>query len=819
MRSVFFASLRTYMRRYVAAAIAVIVAVAFVVVLGVLMAAARSGIMAGDGAPYRGADFVVRAKPDAAAQAPACCPGTLDTPAAIAMVERLGDNAAGLGRVLLPAHTADGAALGAGETAVGPVAAAQALRWQKLVSGRFPSRMGEAVVHVWDAHAWKIAVGDRIRLGEGATAADVQIVGLVESPSTWTQASVYVTWPQYLRWRGQPSFHVGSIAVRGDVGRIPEGMSVQPAAQFVTNGLTKLNHGVDTIALMLVLFGGVALFVAALVIANTFSILFAQRLRELALLRCVGATRGQVVGAVRSEAAVVGTVASSMGTLAGVGVGYGLVAVINGLAPRPPLGIPALPLPWLLGAFAIGILVTMLASWLPARGVVRLSPLAALHPHGAVDVQTATGRARLAIAVFLLLVGTGLLGMSTILASKLFMVIGGIAVFMSVLLFGPWLFPRLIRSAGALLGPIERLAAENAARNPRRTATTAAALLAGVTLMTAVLTGMATWRTALDQHRDRQLPIDIELTSPDKPIGPSLLDQVRSTPGVEHAITVDGTLAKITGWDAPIPLITAPEAAAVARDGGAFARVEPGTIRLDRDAFRSPHKELGIAPGRMVKVRVGAHEVELKAVFLGGWGQAGLVSPETLAQLTDAPQPRVIWVRASADADRLQLVGDLEGVARTAGVDVHDRLQARAAGDRQLDVLTWSVLALLGISVAIALIGIANTLALSVLERAREHALLRALGLTRGQLRRMLATEALLLSTIAALLGMAIGVGFAWVAYRAIVKRVLSEAVMQIPWLSLGVLVLLTALAGLLASVLPARRAARVSSAGGLALD
>jgi putative ABC transport system permease protein len=823
MRTVFFASLRTHVRRYVAAVLAVLVSVAFVVVIGVLTAGARAGLMEKDGAPYRGADYVVDADPDQPSRGPTCCPGTLDTSAAIALVERLGDNASGLGRVLLPAHGEGGVPLGAGdrrgETTVGPIAASEEMRWQKLVSGRFPAGKGEALVHVWDADAWEVAVGDRIRIGEGAAATDLDVVGLVESPSTWTQASVYVTWPQYLQWRDQPTFNVGSVAVRGDVGQLPEGARVQPAEEYVTEGLTALDNGTDAFALMLLVFAGVALFVSTLVIANTFSILFAQRLRDFALLRCVGATRRQVVGSVRREAAAVGVLASLTGTLVGVGLGYGLIALINTLAPTTPMGAPALPAPWLLGGFAVGLVVTMVASWLPTRRVVRVSPLEALRPAAAVDVHTATGRVRLAFATLLLVTGLALLGMAMVQASRVLMVAGGGSVFTGVLLFGPVLVPRLVRVTGALLGPVGHIATENAVRNPRRTATTTAALLVGVTLTTAVLTGMATWRAALDEHRDTRLPIDAALTSLGTPITTDLLDRVRRTPGVEQAIAVDGAVARITGWDAPIPVLTAPAVAQVARDGGAFAQVEPGTIRLDHEAFRSDRKELSIQPSGRVTVRVGDRQAELRVVFLDGWGQAGVVAPETLAQLTDAPEPHVIWVRAAPGVDSIQLVDDLDRLADAAGAKVEDHLQVRAAGNRQLDILTWSVLGLLGISVAIALIGIANTLGLSVLERAREHALLRTLGLTRGQLRRMLAAEAVLLSVVATLLGTVIGVGFAWVAYEAVVKRALDQATMQIPWLSLGVVVLIAALAGLLAAVLPARRATRVTPAAGLSLD
>jgi putative ABC transport system permease protein len=489
--------------------------------------------------------------------------------------------------------------------------------------------------------------------------------------------------------------------------------------------------------------------------------------------------------------------------------------VINTLALITPMVAPALPVPWLLGGFAVGLLVTMVASWLPTRHVTRVSPLAALRPQAAVDVRTSTGRARLALAALLLVAGPALLAVAMIRDSTPFMVAGGASVFAGVLLFGPVLVPRLVRVTGALLGPAGRLATANAVRNPRRTAATTAALLVGVTLTTAVLTGMATYRAGIDEVNVRHHPIDAALTSLDKPVTANLLDQVRRTPGVEQAITVDGVAAQISGFDAPLPVLAAPDAAQVARDGGAFAQVEPGTIRIDRGAFVDP----SIRPGDQVTVTVGDRHTQLKVITLPGSGQAGLVAPETLAQLTDAPEPHVIWVRASAGADPLQLVDDLDGLADAAGAQLEDQLQAQAAANRERDLLAGSALGLLGISVAIALTGIANTLGLSVLERAREHAMLRALGLTRRQLRRMLATEALLLSTVATGLGTTIGVGFAWVGYETFVKRALTHATLYIPWASLCAVVLIAALAGLLASVLPARRAARVTPVAGLSLD
>ncbi|GAB3889161.1 hypothetical protein GCM10027612_31030 [Microbispora bryophytorum subsp. camponoti] len=254
----------------------------------------------------------------------------------------------------------------------------------------------------------------------------------------------------------------------------------------------------------------------------------------------------------------------------------------------------------------------------------------------------------------------------------------------------------------------------------------------------------------------------------------------------------------------------------MARDGGAFARVEPGQIKMDSGAFG---KNLSFRPGDRVTVRVGERQVQLQVAVGTGWGPVGVVAPETLATLTDAAQPRAIWIRASSEADPARLGVDLDELADPVGATIENGLRTWESLDQQLGIYTWSALGLLGIAVVIAVIGIANTLGLSVLERAREHAMLRALGLTRRQLRRMLATEAVLLSVVATLLGTVIGVGFAWVGYETIVKRALSDAVMQVPWPSISAVVLITALAGLLAAVLPARRAAQVTPAAGLSLE
>jgi len=803
MRTVFLASLRTHLRRHVAAVVAVATAVAFVVVVGVLTAGARAALIERLGAPYRNADLVV---------SPVGWPASHMKPEdVIAFAERLGENASAIGRASLPLR-AGGRRIP--EAGVGPISTVERWRWQPLESGRFAVRGGEAVADVHFALANDVSIGDRLVIGEGAAAAAVRVVGLVESPSPPAQADVYVTWPQLLRWRDR--LHLGSVAVRGEVGTLPPGGKAQSPEAFAEERLTAVQNQVDSVRVMLLLFAGVAVFVAAVVVTNTFAILFAQRLRDFALLRCVGATRRQVARSVRLEAAAVGTFASLAGAVAGAALGYGLIAAIDLVAPDTPVVAAAPPPSWLLGGVAVGLVVTVAAAWSPTRRVLRVSPLAALRPAVAAGPRTGVGRARAALAVLPAAAGFALLAAAVMQHGVALMLAGGGALFAGVLLLGPVLVPRLIRLPIGLFGPTGRLAAENAARNPRRTATTAAALLVGVTLTTAALTGMATWRAALDEHIGGRHPIDLALTSAKGPVGADVLDRVRRTPGVERAIAVPGAVARVSGLDGPFPVVAAPAAAEVARDGGAFAQVEPGTIKIDFEAFRSGP---GLRPGEQVTVRVGERQARLRVAAGSGWGPAGVVAPQTLAALTGTPEPHAVWVRAAPGADPARLGGDLDELADPIDATIENGLRTWESLDRQLSVLSWSVLGLLAVAIVIALIGVANTLGLSVLERVREHALLRALGLTRAGLRRTLAIEALLLSATATLLGTVLGVGFAWSGYETVIRPALREAAFHIPWPSLGAVVLATTLAGLLAAVLPARRAARVTPAAGLSFE
>lgn len=815
MRTVLLASLRTHARRYAAALLAVVLGAAFIVVTAGLSSSVRSGLVAGIEEPYDGADAV------------------LDMPTAEDAADLLAAAPANDAEAWLIGWTrqpiASGSRVLSPEADVAQVADAPERRWQDLVEGRYPAAPGEALVDANEAESNGVGLGDRLRIGSGTDALEVEVVGTADSPSVFATAAVYLLWPDLQRW--EDSLYVSSLAwsAGGDHDRAAAQIrDVVPYAEpltvtaFVDRVHTEVNNEVDVVSVMVLLFAAIALVVAILVVANTFSILFAQRTRELALLRCVGATRRQLVRSVRAEALAIGVLAAALGVGLGVVAAHGLVAAVDARWPQAGLGAPSFGWPWLAGAAATAILVTVVAAWLPTRRVLGIGPLAALGPDDGTGVRTRTGRVRLAVGTLALVAGTVGLVAAVGAGSAPVMVVGGILVFGGVLLWGPVLVPALIRLVlrlgGRALGPAGRLAGGNAVRNPRRTAATTASLLIGVTLTTAVLTGLASSRTAVAAEMDRSHPIDLTLTAgTGSSLSAETVRRAEELDGVRAAVPVPGVGATL-GGDLRLPLLapaaTGSDSVAPVLDGRQLDLPGPRTILVAWDMLDGP-----VQDGDRVVVRTPEGTTRLTVAGGDGFGEAALVAPAVLDELAPGAGATALWLRAEEGADAEALGAQVESLATPVAGAVTNDLVQRGYVDLQLDVLTAGVVGLLGIAVLIALVGIGNTLGLSVAERAREHALLRALGLTRGQLRRMLAGEATLLSVVATMLGTTIGVAFAWVGMRTLVAPVVDEASLSLPWGQLTAMLAVSAVAGVLAAVLPARRAARTLPAAGLAAD
>ncbi|WP_229054760.1 FtsX-like permease family protein [Aeromicrobium sp. Leaf350] len=813
MRTVLLASLRVHTRRYVAAVLAVGLAVAFVVATDALSTAARSGLNAGVGAPYAAADLVVGESYGIS---------TEDQERAVDSAEAEGAAAWTIGRAWEQITSEDGRQLDA-EASIGTVDLDADHRWQEVVEGRAPRAADEALVDQRAATSREVAVGDTLTIGSGPEALTVTVVGIA-APAAYLSAPVYVPWDGL---RALPTAQPETVLVAAPDDRVDAvaetitaavDTSVSTTDAYVDQRRTQVNDGIDVVSYLVLVFAAVAAFVAVLVVANTFTILFAQRSRDLALLRAVGARKRQLLRAVRLEALAIGVLASALGLLAGAIGGWGIAAVVRAFAGAERIGAVGWSPAWLVGAFVGGVVVTVVASWWPTRAVVRISPLAALRPDEPTHARSAVGRRRIVLGAAVLALGAVPLAVGTSTMHVQLAILGSFTTFVGVLVLGPVVVPAVIRLLGRLVGrtgATSRLAVDNAVRNPRRTAATTASLLVGVTLTATVLTVMATGRGAMEAELDGEYPVDLVLSSTTA-ASAEVLERVRSTPEVESAAGVPGTTA--TAGDLGELAVLAPGEAAldIAHDDGAALAVEPGEVLVPYDVERGGDVTI---PERLTLTGP-AGVVELATRLVPSrWGGALVVAPATLEQLTPEAEMQAVWARAEAGANPDDLGGSLGLVAREGGLDLANQLDRRAWVDVQLDILVGAVVGLLGIAVLIALAGIGNTLGLSVLERGRENALVRALGLTRGQLRRSLGVEGLLLAAAAGLLGTALGIGYAWAGVRTVIDVAVPDATMVIPFGQLALVVLAAAAAGVVACIVPARRAGRIAPAEGLVAD
>jgi putative ABC transport system permease protein len=820
MRTVLLASLRHHRRRYVASALAVVIGVAFIVATNGLAGALRSGMTADVGEPYERASHVVT--PQDADQAAQILTAAEDHGVAASAVWTgwLGVRSQGQA----PA-----------DLFVGSVADDPALQWQSVVEGRMPARDGEALLAERTALDLGHEVGDTLTLGAGPTAVEVEVVGLADDPVLGGQ-DLYlrgadaertdVLWPEIVLFDGDPGLLPASVA----------DAPVVTSLEYASELQAQITREVDVIAMLVSIFAAVALGVAVLVITNTFAILFTQRMRDFALLRCVGVTRRQLRRSVRLEALVLGVVSSLVGVVIGVVVSYALAALVG--IWFDGMGVAGFTAPWIVAAVLVGVAVTVAAAWLPTRSVTRISPLAAMRPAGSVDVRTRAGALRTVSGLLVAGTGVGLLAYVVVATGAdeppdstyllLGMLAGGFIAFVGVLLLGPLLVPQLLRVLGRVASPrgpagaVGRLATGNSVRNPRRSATTTASLMVGVTLTTAVLVGLSSVRQTLSDEFERSYPLDVTVQAAE--LGASLSEDlvaaVAAAEGVDAAVPVEGATVRVAGQDLLAVGVSGSEEVLRAAED-AFGGAE---VLMPYDLYVSlPERAFGEADGTMtLRVRTAAGPRELTLAIGDQYGVSAVaVRTDVLTTVAPATQPVAVWARAEDGASPSDLLTDLTRVGAEQGValQIGGDLSTRVYIDTQFVVVTAAVVGLLGVAVVIALIGIANTLGLSVLERTRENSLLRAMGITRRQLRRTLALEGLLLAVVATVLGVAIGAAFGWVGVEVLVGALGVDTTFAVPWLQLALVVAVAAVAGVLASVVPSRRAARVSPAAGLALE
>jgi putative ABC transport system permease protein len=718
------------------------------------------------------------------------------------------------------------------------------LRWAGLADGAWPSGPHELVVDRDTATAANLPLGTRLTLsGPDGTTLSATVVGIADvssSPLAGGRQTAFAVpgafadlgfhYAPMIAVLAGPGVDADALAaaVGTELGDQATTRTAQAQAEYDLQDLTGQTTALTTVLLG---FAAIALVVAGIVIANTFTILLTQRRRQIALLRCVGATGSQVRREVIVEASLIGGIGSLLGV--GVGIGAGAIAAaVTGLD-TGGLTVPVLPL---VIVTVVGILLTVGAAVLPASRAMRVPPLVALRPVAEPVAARRTIRARVVTGVVLVLLG-GLVLAGGVLGSSLLMALpGGAISAVGVLLLTRSFLPPLLRlagRAGPAAGVPGRLAAANAVRNPGRAAATSAALVVGVGLIVMLQVAAASVGASVDRAMADRYPVDVSVAGDGTPLPASVVTGVRGTEGLAGTISVPGAHAAVSlpgagvgqlpGGDG-VTLLGAPADAAAVLRGGLEALDQPATGAAPPILVPAWWLDGGaVQVGDRITLTVAGHSQQF-TVHAGRLPEAGttgislVTTGAALGALAPSAPTVVIWAALADTDDAAGVTSALNSlVAGHPDIYVQGSASERAAVQSVLGTVTTVATGLLAVAVVIAIVGIGNTIGLSVVERTRESALLRALGLRRGQLRTTLALEALLLALIGAVVGIVLGLIYGWAGAAATFNEIGRVLVFSVPWGSVGLVLLVAVAAGVLASALPARRAARATPVEGLA--
>jgi len=702
-------------------------------------------------------------------------------------------------------------------------------------SGRLPSGPGELVVDAKTATDTGYKVGDRVKVlfqGPAKTFTVSGIIGFGQADNLGGARLVGFDLPtaQELLNRNGKFDEIDAAAAEGVT---PEQLrdrvravldpryEVLTGAELAEDTAAQINDTIGRfLSTALLAFAFVSLLVGGFLIFNTFTIIVAQRTRELALLRCLGASRRQVMSSVLLESLIVAVIASLVGLGLGVLIASGLKALLSTFlgGDIPTTGIQFQPRTVIV-SLAVGVIITVLAALLPALKATRVPPVAALQPETAF-APTGFRKRRIVLGVLVTVVGIALLlaGLFRPEGNRLVNVASGaVVVFFGVAILSPliarplarligWPFARAFRLPGSL-------ARQNAMRNPRRTASTAAALMIGLALVAFVSIFAASIKASTTKTLEDTVSADYILFNDQfQPFSPEAAQRLAQQP----------ELAAVAGMRIGPWKLNGAGKSLFAVDPAAYSQVvKTETTAGSLDALASGGlavkdtvaKANGWTVGENVAMefpRTGVQQIPVKAIYtdnqLNGDYLLALsdyernYSDQADSQILVKAAPGVPPASSRAAVDRV--------MADFPNVTVRDQAEFRDQQARQIDQIINLFYSLLGLAILIALFGIVNTLGLSIFERIRELGLLRAVGATRAQLRSMIRWEAVIIAVLGAVLGLAVGVFFGWTIVRALASQGISE--FTLPAGQLLLFVVAAGLAGILAAVLPGRRAARI---------
>ncbi|MDG5802015.1 FtsX-like permease family protein [Streptomyces ossamyceticus] len=586
-------------------------------------------------------------------------------------------------------------------------------------------------------------------------------------------------------------------------------------------------------------FAGIAFLVGVFLIINTFSMLVAQRTREIGLMRAVGSSRGQVNRSVLVEATLLGVIGSLIGVGAGVGLAVGLMKLMS--AAGMELSTRDLTVNWTTPAIGmlLGIVVTVLASYLPARRAGKVSPMAALRDAG----TPADGKAGLVRGlVGLVLTGAGAFALylaATADQAKQGSLILGVGIVLSLIGFvviGPLLAGGVVRVLSAVLlrafGPVGRMAERNALRNPRRTGATGAALMIGLALVACLSVVGSSMVTSATAELDKSVGADFIITAGNggKPLNPATVTAVEGVEGLGHVTRLKETPAKVTAPDGTSESGQLLAAEATYADdlrretvsGDLAAAYGADAMSVGSEFAEKAGVKVGdtltvaFEGGRTAKLRLAAITSDDTGLDQGAM-YTNLTTVERYVPAERVPLDTALLAKADEGSKDQAYAALKTAVAKDPTVKVMDQTDYKQALQDQVGQLLNMVYGLLALAIVVAILGVVNTLALSVVERTREIGLMRAIGLSRRQLRRMIRLESVVIALFGALLGLGLGMGWGATAQRLLALEGLE--VLDIPWPTIIGVFIGSAFVGLFAALVPAFRAGRMNVLNAIATD
>ncbi|MFD4244905.1 ABC transporter permease [Streptomyces sp. NPDC058525] len=706
-----------------------------------------------------------------------------------------------------------------------------------FVQGAGPVKADEIALDKATADAGSYKVGDKVRVATNGPVKEYSLAGVFTTEDGAVQAGgslvlfdTKVAQELYLK---PGYFQELSVGAKGgasadqllaEIKPLLDGKNTkaQTGAALAAEQAKDIEKGLGQLGTMLLVFAGISLFVGVFLIYNTFTMLVTQRTKELALLRAVGANRGQVMRSVLAEALVVGAVSAVVGLISGVGLAVAMRSVIGSFGAKLPGGDLVIAPGTIIAALVIGILVTTVAAVLPAWRTGRIAPVAAMgSAHLPASAKSLVLRNVIGCVIGVLAVGLVLLGVS-MGKSEGRMVIGAGAFFILIGLIV--LLPLLSRPVIAAVRPLlqkvfgvpGKLAAQNAVRNPRRTAVTAASLAIGLTLVTTLSVLGITVGQVVDRMSTEKLKADyrVSMAGDMGSLDKSVAETLAKAPGIK-AVSPQAAGYFMVGEDfrsaSGVNPATIGQMLNIEVTGGSLDSLGKGEIAVAEKTAQKQNLSVGSTldvrydDGQTGSLKVGAVYKDMD----------GLLSPyvidnKILSEHSEEQYVREVYVNVDGGASAAGQQKVVDALGKNPAITVATQQDMRNEMGGMINTMLNIMYGLLGMALVISVLGVVNTLAMSVFERTQEIGMLRAIGLDRGRVKNMIRLEAVVISLFGAVLGVAIGVFLAW-AVGTTLANSMPNYELVLPYDRIGIFLLLAAVVGVLAAMWPARSAARLN--------